>query len=174
MFEKIKNWYMAVSNEMFKTYIKYFRDQGASLKIRNGKIYVTRNGNTMTYDGWEDLNNEYKLFPDQVTVQSVSNDREVNYWVRGNKERQGEILEFFKKEYNINPIYYKDAFNMNDYVYYFNSDGYLCATSSNLVIDILKQSKHDWVEFKLPEVRQLTKSDIAKMIGMNVDEFDIV
>ena len=41
-----------------------------------------------------------------------------------------------------------------------------------MVIDLLQNSS-DWTQFKL-ETKKLTKSDIAKLIGLNVDQFEIV
>lgn len=173
---------MPTHNEYFNKYVSYLPTIGKQLKLgRNGTINVIDKSTNKTenYSNWDDMNMAYGLFPIEestnpaVETKTTFSLPQIKYWAHGSSNRSNELIKFFAKTYNCPINKLKNNFNRPDWVYYFDSTGYLCATNNVMVSELLSHSS-DWVEYKLPEPKKFTKADIAGIIGMDVDSFIIV
>ena len=168
---------------MFATYVKYFPSIGKKLKMgRNGRVNVINSdGSLENYNSWDELNNVYKQLPVEaesnplpnplpnphnVAVESSSVPK---YYAFGSKIREKEIREFFEKTYNKSFLMVFDA---KDCIYLLDSNGVLCQSSNQLLIDVVTHSS-DWIEFK-PKKQSMSKQDIAAKLGLNIDDFEII
>lgn len=184
--------------EIFELYVEYFSNINKKLKLeRNGKIKVIDKDSweVEVYSSWQELENAYNLNlnnsdqkpteGDQKTSNKTQNSKKTTakpldfnkfkYWCFGDSNRWEELSiimsdlyrEIFDVDLNI-----EVEFRKNDWVYYLDSVGNLCQTNNLMVIDLLKNSS-DWTQIILP-IKQFTKEDIAKMIGLSIDQFEIV
>lgn len=165
------------NKNMFNVYVNYFPTIGKTLKlIRNGRIRIIDNNTKAeeVYDNWDKLNEVYRLFPvDGLEVETV---KEFKYWVYGNPSRPDDLRKLMEDKYfevcgkkiKINTLDFKKT----DWVYFIGPKGDFCQSSNDMIIQILQNSS-DWKQLKLP-VKKYTKSDIALMIGLPIDQFEIV
>jgi hypothetical protein len=173
-------------SEYFSKYVSYFPTINKQLKLgRNGSIIVTDKTTKQveTYANWVDLNNVYKQFPDEVTIENPkeANDIEVKkeskapkYFVFGHPTRYNELIEFFKNTYKLNNFFTSNNFNKKEWVYFIDSKGNLISTGNDIVIDLITNSE-EWVEYKLPDPIKFTKAEIARLLGYSSpDEFEII
>ena len=173
MLEKITKWFMPTDNQtMFDTYIAYFPTIGKTMrKMRGSRIRVTdtTTGEVEEYNSWTELDAVYK----QVNKDESPVEHELpKIWTYGHPTRFKEILKYFKSVYGERG-YMAGSFSKSGWVYYIDHNGYLCSTSNDMVIDLLKNSK-EWTEYKLPPLKKFTKAQIAELLGMDVNEFEIV
>lgn len=192
---------MPSHNEYFNKYVAYFPTIGKQVKLgRGGTIQVIDKSTkeVITYRNWDEVNEKYRLFP-FVTDQGVSvtlppidtlteeqliidpkESEEVSsitcyvckYWTFGHPTRYKELIKKFGEMYDVD-VRLLSGFNKPDWVYYFDSHNFLISTNNSMVVDLLQNSS-DWVQYKLPELKKFTKEDIAGMIGMSVDSFEII
>lgn len=175
---------MPAHNEYFNKYVSYFPSIDKQLKLgRNGTILVIDKSNNQcsTYKNWEELNMQYKLFPYESNISNINETKvdhkqktssAIKYWAFGHPTRFKELIKKFNEFYNLDENILT-GFNKQNWVYYFDSNNSLISTNNSMVIDLLQNSK-DWVEYKLPEPRKFTKAEIAGMIGMDIDSFEII
>lgn len=172
MLEKISKWFMSTDNQtMFDTYIAYFPTIGKTMrKLRGTRIRVTTTatGEVEEYNSWAELDAVYKQVnkDDAPIVQELP-----KIWTYGHAARYNEISKHFKKIYG--EVASVGTYNKPTWVYYVDSNGCLCSTSNDMVIDLLKNSK-EWTKYELPPLKKYTKAQIAELLGMDVNEFEIV
>lgn len=164
---------------MFATYVKYFPSIGKKLKMgRNGRVNVINSdGSIENYNSWAELNNVYKQLPVEEESNPLSTPHNITfesspapkYYAFGSKTREKEIKEFFEKTYNKSFLMVFDA---KDCIYLLDSNGILCQSSNQLLIDVVTHSS-DWIEFK-PKKQSMSKQDIAAKLGLNIDDFEII
>jgi hypothetical protein len=173
LIQKLRQIFMPTNyKEMFNAYLNFFSERGEKMKLeRGGKVKViNKNGTSELFDSWEKLNEKYQLFP-------IENKKDVPFkiWTFGDPNRYKEIkTEMEKKYYEIcgKSIKFDSIdFKKKNWVYFINSEGSFCQTCNDMVIDLLKSSS-EWEEFKLP-IKIFTKTDIAKIIGLDVDQFEL-
>lgn len=192
---------MPSHNEYFNKYVTYFPTIGKQVKLgRGGTIQVIDKSTkeVVTYKNWDEVNEKYRLFP-YVTDQGVSvslppvdtltesqltiEPKEAEetscitiytakYWTFGHPTRYKELIRKFSEMYNVDERLLT-GFNKPDWVYYFDSHNFLISTNNSMVIDLLQNSS-DWSQYRLPEPKKFTKEEIAGMIGMSVDSFEII
>lgn len=180
MLQKLTALFMAKENQkFFNVYVKYFPTINKNLKLaRGGVITVINNENQQveSYDNWEELNYVYKQLPiDDNWVKENHPNIPFKYWVYGDPNRSKDIKEAMENKYKEvcnNTIQFNMDFKKSDWVYYIDSSNNCCQTNNKMVVDLLQNSS-DWTQIKL-ETKKLTKSDIAKLIGLNVNQFEIV
>lgn len=168
---------MGNNKDMFNAYIKYFPTINKSMKlIRNGRIRVTDNktNEAEVYNDWEKLNEVYRLLPvDKPEVETV---KEFKYWAYGDPFRSAELRKLMEDKYFevCGKVIKMDTldFKKKDWVYFIGPKGDFCQSSNDMVIQLLKTSS-DWMQLKL-DIKKYTKADIAKLIGLPVDQFVIV
>ena len=161
------------SKEMFNKYVQFFPTIGKKLKLMgSGKIKVFGRDEDEIYDSWDALNRIYRLFE----VEELVENKPFKYWTYGDPNRYEDIKEAMEKKYVEicgKPIKMDILdFKKTNWVYYIDYDGNFCQSGNDMVISLLKNSS-EWIEFKLP-IKKLTKEDIAKLIGLRVDQFEIV
>lgn len=192
---------MPSHNEYFNKYVTYFPTIGKQVKLgRGGTIQVIDKSTkeVVTYKNWDEVNEKYRLFP-YVTDQGVSvslppvdtltesqltiEPKEAEetscitayickYWTFGHPTRYKELIRKFSEMYNVDERLLT-GFNKPDWVYYFDSHNFLISTNNSMVIDLLQNSS-DWSQYRLPEPKKFTKEEIAGMIGMSADSFEII
>lgn len=182
MLQKLTTLFMDKENkDFFKVYIKYFPTINKTLKMGRGGIVNVIDDSTKkteSYNNWEELNYVYKQLPvDEEWLKKNHPNIPFKYWTYGDPNRFADIKEAMENKYkeicdNTIDIKFNMDFKKSDWVYYIDSLNNCCQTNNKLVIDLLQNSS-DWIQFKL-ETKKLTKSDIAKLIGLNVDQFEIV
>ena len=175
MIQKLRQIFMPADfKEMFNAYIRFFSERGEKIKLeRGGKIRVINDcGTPYIFNSWEDLNEVYGLFPTTTPKKNVP----FKIWTFGDPNRFKDIKTEMEKKYQEvcgKPIKFDSIdFKKKNWVYFIDSDGSFCQSGNDMVINLLKNSS-DWVEFKLP-IKTYTKSEIAALIGLNVDQFEIV
>ena len=172
MLEKITKWFMSTdSRTMFDTYISYFPTIGKSMKkLRGTKVRVNDNktAESEQSNSWLELDAVYKQVnkDDSPVVQELP-----KIWTYGSVTRYKELLRYFQSVYG-DRGYINGAFTKAGWVYYIDHNGCFCATSNDLVIDLLENSK-EWTKYELPPLKKFTKAQIAAMIGMDENEFEI-
>lgn len=172
MIDKIKSLFMSVdTKKYFNSYLTYFPTIGKKLKLQRGnKIgVIDEDGSMVVFDSWKELNNVYKLFVEDVEEQVAS---AIKYFAWGHKTRYNDLLKSFLKVNQMQHLQVPTKMDKENWIYYIDCHGNFCSTSNQMVIDLITHSD-EWAEYKL-EVIKYTKSDIAKMIGKNVDEFEII
>lgn len=156
---------------MFDTYITYFPTIGKTMKkMRGTKVRVIDNetGEAEEYNSWLELDAVYK----QVNKDYAPVVQELpKIWTYGNATRHKELLRYFQSVYG-DRAYISGAFSKNNWVYYIDHNGRFCSTSNDLVIDLLENSK-EWTKYELPPLKKFTKAQIAELIGMDENEFEI-
>lgn len=178
---------MATVSEMFNTYVKYFPTIDKTIKlIRGGKIRVTDNKleEETIYESWDDLNSEYKQVDGYInepkpkleeTIKSSPVDV-FKVWTFGdpyyNEEIRQAMSDKFFKCYGKRLDFKGLDFKKPDWVYMIGPDEKYIETRNDLVIFLLENSK-EWEKLKLP-IKQFTKEDIAKLIGIPADKFEII
>ena len=173
MFEKIMRIFMSTENQkMFDVYIKYFPTIGKSLKkCKGSRIRVIDNstGEVEDYNSWVELDQVYKQVnkDDAPVVQEMP-----KIWTYGHLTRSGEILKYFKNVYK-GKVFTTGAFTKPTWVYYIDHNGVFCATSNEMVINLLVNSK-EWTKYELPPLKKFTKAQIAEVLKMDASEFEIV
>lgn len=179
MLNKIKSYFMSTpTKNMFNDYLAYFPTINKQLKLlRGGKISVIDKDTkeTEVYNNWDELNSVYQLFPLpelELAEFKIIDEPKQKYWCYGNPTRSNELIDFFSNYYLVNRNNISNGFKYANKVYYLDHNHNLCETSSQLVIDLLVNSS-EWQEYKL-ETKKYTKADIAKILGLTVDQFEIV
>ena len=116
-------------------------------------------------------NEKIKVETTSTTKAEVMNNKK--WFVRGNEARSKELKNKFIELTKPNVVL-PEGFDMSkkQWVYFVDSKGDLCSTTNCMVIDLLENSS-DWEEYKLPDPIRFTKEQIAKMIGMDINEFTI-
>lgn len=170
------------SKNMFDTYISYFPTIKKQLKLERGgriKVIDIVTNDIEYYNNWFELNAVYKQVQSEEMVKEekqITQMEEKNiknkYFIFGHKTRYNEVMQVFAEAYNIPISKLFISFEKEDSVYFFDSNMNLRVTANDMVIDILQNS--DWEELKLAEPIKFTKEDIAKMIGMDITQFEIV
>lgn len=192
---------MPSHNEYFNKYVTYFPTIGKQVKLgRDGEIQVIdiSTNEVVTYKNWDEVNEKYGLFPyvtdqgvsvslppvdtlteSQLTIEPKEAEETscitiytVKYWTFGHPTRYKELIKKFSEMYNVDERSLT-GFNKPDWVYYFDSHNFLISTNNSMVIDLLQNSS-DWSQYRLPEPKKFTKEEIAGMIGMSVDSFEII
>lgn len=168
------------TRELFELYTAYFAKIDKKLKVeRNGRIKIIdqKTWEVEIYSSWSDLENAYNL-QDELQESKEEKSKEIpqfKYWVFGDPTRHEELKELMGTQY-LN-TYGEDLcieveFKKKDWVYYLDSAGNLCQTNNSMVIDLLKNSS-DWTQLILP-IKKFTMEDIAKLVGLPIDQFEIV
>lgn len=164
------------TKNMFNDYLAYFPTINKQLKLlRGGKISVIDKNTkeTEVYNNWDELNSVYQLFPlPELAEFTIIDEPKQKYFCYGNPTRSNELIDFFSNYYKVNRNNISNGFKYINKVYYLDHNHNLCETSSQLVIDLLVNSS-EWQEYKL-ETKKYTKADIAKILGLTVDQFEIV
>lgn len=183
-------------NEMFEHYTTYFSNINKKLKVeRSGRIKLVdqKTWEVEVYQTWEDLEKAYdltlpikeepkpvnKTYSQKPTTKKkttkASDFNKFKYWVSGDPNRWEELrdmmIDYYRETFD-EDLNIEVEFKKPDWVYYLDHEGYLCQTNNTMVIDLLKYS-NEWKQLVLPP-KQFTKEEIAKMIGMPIDQFEIV
>lgn len=166
--------------EMFNAYVEYFPTINKRLKLdRGGKIRVIcDNCEVEIFDSWESLNNKYQLFPTSTQSAIIEETASIPFkvWTYGDPNRYKEIKVAMEEKYLKicgKTIKFDSLdFKKKDWVYFMDSEGNFCQSGNDMVINLL-QNSNDWVEFKLP-IKKYTKAEIAELIGLSVNQFEIV
>lgn len=165
------------SKQMFDTYVKYFPSINKLLKLdRGGKVKVIdqKTNSTEIYQSWDELNNVYKQVPG--FKEEVKEEVRFKFWTFGHPTKYNELKQLMEAKYfelvgrkiNLDSLDFKKS----NWVYFMSPTGDFCQTSNEIVLSLLKDST-EWEQLTLP-IKQFTKQDIAVMIGMSVDQFEIV
>ena len=189
---------MKSTKELFDIYTTYFANNNKKLKVeRNGKLKIIdqKTWEVEVYSSWEDLDKAYGLENSDGTtnltpVEEIKEEQpkpkcrakvksktipQFKYWVFGDPNRYEELREFMEAKYIEvcdEDLSFEVEFKKKDWVYYLDSTGNLCQTNNNMVIDLLKNSS-DWTQLVLP-IKKFTMEDIAKLVGLPTDQFEIV
>ena len=173
MIEKIMKLFMSTENRiMFDTYTKYFPTIGKCIRKGRGsrvKVIDTNTGEVEDYDSWADLDKVYKQVnkDDAPVVQELP-----KIWTYGHATRHSEIMRHFRSIFK-DQAFTSGAFTKPGWVYYIDHNGAFCATTNDMVINLLVNSK-EWIQYELPPLKKFTKAQIAELIGMDACEFEIV
>lgn len=182
MIQKLTALFMDKENkDFFKVYAKYFPTINKTLKLGRGGVVNVINNETKeveSYKNWGELNYIYKQLPiDKKWLNENHPHTQFKFWAFGDPTRYAELKAAMESKYteicNSNIIFDSAMdFKKSGWVYYMDSSNNFCQTSNKMVIDLLQNSS-DWTQIKLAS-KKLTKSDIAKLIGLSVDQFEIV
>lgn len=169
-----------MNKDFFNVYIKYFPTINKTLKMGRGGAVNVINNETQeveSYKNWQELNYVYKQLPiDEKWLNENHPNIPFKFWTFGDPNRYDEIKLAMENKYleicNRTVDFKAMDFKKSDWVYYMDSSNDFCQTSNKMVIDLLQNSS-DWTQIKLAP-KKLTKSDIAKLIGLSVDQFEII
>lgn len=185
---------MATISDMFNTYVKYFPTIDKTIKlIRGGKIKVTDNklNKETIYNSWDELNSEYQQVDGYINEPPKQEPKQeepkkkveiFKVWTYGDPENSDELRQAMSDKYFEfcgKRLTFKElSFKKPNWIYMLGAaesnrpNGVYIETCNDVVKFILENSE-DWEQLKVP-VKLFTKADIAKLIGMSVDKFEII
>lgn len=105
---------------------------------------------------WFEVANHY-FIPVKIPKNYVYRDyKPCKYWVWGSENDWKDICKVFNEYAGYEVFGDSKTFNNKNRVYFLNSEGYLCESSSGIVIDILQNSS-DWTEIRVMDVKSTNR-----------------